>query len=141
MTELREYAELMAEFGLTRLEYEKDGALIVLERQTTVATAVAATTPVAASQKTAAAHPVTASTVDGTHVTAPIVGTVYSAREPGAEPFVTVGQSVKKGETVCVIEAMKMFCEIAAPCDGTVAEICFENGELAEFGATLLTIS
>ena len=141
MTELREYAELMAEFGLTRLEYEKDGALIVLERQATAVAAAAAAPPVGAAPKSAAPHAVAASTVDGTHVTAPIVGTVYSAREPGAEPFVTVGQSVKKGETVCVIEAMKMFCEIAAPCDGTIAEICFENGELAEFGATLLTIS
>lgn len=140
MTELREYAELMAEFGLTRLEYEKDGALIVLERQATAAPSAAAVPHVATLPK-AAAQSLEPSRIDGTHVTAPIVGTVYSAREPGAEPFVSVGQSVKKGETVCVIEAMKMFCEIAAPCDGTVAEICFENGELAEFGAVLLTIT
>ena len=140
MAELREYAELMAEFGLTRLEYEKDGTIVTLERQASAMPSPAAP-PVTALPKAPAAHTIEQSKVDGTHVTAPIVGTVYSAREPGAAPFVTVGQSVSKGETVCVIEAMKMFCEIAAPCDGVVAEICFENGELAEFGVVLLTIT
>jgi acetyl-CoA carboxylase biotin carboxyl carrier protein len=138
MTQLRELADLMREYGLTRLEYEKDGLRVALERGGG-STAIAPVAPVAP-----IAEPLrpeeTAETPVGTAVTAPLIGIVYGAREPGAEPFVVVGQSVKKGETVCVIEAMKVFCEIAAPRDGTVLEIFFGDGELAQFGATLMTI-
>ncbi|MDR0905008.1 MAG: acetyl-CoA carboxylase biotin carboxyl carrier protein subunit [Oscillospiraceae bacterium] len=136
MTEIRELADLMTAYGLTRLEYEKDGLRVALERGASAPAAAIAPAAVAAPAQTAETEPPTA----GTAVKAPLVGVVYGAREPGAEPFVTVGQAVKTGDTVCVIEAMKMFCEIAAPCDGTVLEVLFENGELAEFGATLLTI-
>ena len=139
MTEARQLAELMREFGLTRIEYDKDGTHIELERQVTVAAgatpsvvAVAAESPIVA---------VAAESIAGTAVAAPIVGVVYAAREPGAAPFVTVGQSVKKGDTVCVIEAMKMFCDVEASCDGTVAEVRFEDGALAEFGQTLVVIA
>lgn len=73
-------------------------------------------------------------------VTSPIVGTVYCSKEPGAAPFVTIGQAVKKGDTLCLIEAMKMFSEVKSPCDGVVNEIYFTDGELAEFGSRLIAI-
>jgi acetyl-CoA carboxylase biotin carboxyl carrier protein len=133
MTEIRELADLMTACGLTRLEYERDGLRVALERG--VAAPVAVTAPPAPAE-IAETEPRTV----GTAVKAPLVGVVYAAREPDAGPFVVVGQTVKAGDTVCVIEAMKMFCEVAAPCDGVVLEVLFENGELAAFGATLLTL-
>jgi len=73
-------------------------------------------------------------------VTAPVVGSVYRAREPGGAPLVSLGDAVRAGDTLCVIEAMKMFSDIPAPCGGTVAEIAFTDGGLAEFGATLIVL-
>jgi acetyl-CoA carboxylase biotin carboxyl carrier protein len=134
MTEVTKLADILSQYGLTRLEYEKDGLRVVLERSASVAPSPAA--PV--SQVTLIAQD--SDETSGTVVKAPLVGVVYSAREPGEAPYVRVGQSVKAGDTVCVIEAMKTFSEITAPCDGTVTEILFVNGQLAEFGAPLLTI-
>lgn len=70
-------------------------------------------------------------------ITAPLVGTFYAAPSPEAEPFVTVGSRVSKGQTVCLIEAMKMISEIPAPCDCIIREIEKENGTLAAFGDVL----
>ncbi|GHU93428.1 hypothetical protein FACS1894208_02900 [Clostridia bacterium] len=138
MNEVRQLADILSAYGLSRLEYERDGLRVALERGVIAAAPTAAITPPAA--QPVSVQPVQPAQPAGTPVKAPLVGTVYRAREPGADPFVTVGQSVKKGDTVCVIEAMKMFCDITAPCDGKVLEVLFEDGKLAEFGATLLTI-
>ena len=67
-------------------------------------------------------------------------GTCYRAPEPGAAPYVNVGDAVQKGQTVIVIEAMKTFNEIPAPCDGTVSRILVENASPVEFGEMLLLI-
>lgn len=72
-------------------------------------------------------------------ITAPLVGTFYAAAAPEQPPFVTVGQQVSKGETVCLIEAMKMMSEVVAPCDCIIEDICQENGALLSFGAPLFT--
>jgi biotin carboxyl carrier protein len=76
----------------------------------------------------------------GVAVKAPVVGTVFRAREPGLAPLVSVGDAVARGDALCVIEAMKIFSEIPAPCDGTVARIAFSDGELAEYGKTLVVL-
>ena len=73
-----------------------------------------------------------------TVIKAPIVGTYYAAAAPGEAPFVSVGDRVEKGQTVCLIEAMKMMSEIQAPCDSIIEEVLQENGALVEFGAPLL---
>jgi acetyl-CoA carboxylase biotin carboxyl carrier protein len=73
-------------------------------------------------------------------VTAPIVGTVWRAREPGKSPLVSFGDTVRAGEALCVIEAMKMFSDIVSPCDGIVAKIAFEDGALAGYGDSLVVI-
>lgn len=78
--------------------------------------------------------PVAARQEDVPVITAPLVGTYYAASTPGAAPFVAVGDTVKKGQTVCLIEAMKMMSEIPAPCDGIITEILKENGSLVAFG-------
>lgn len=73
-------------------------------------------------------------------VTAPIVGVFYSAPSPEAEPFVTIGSTVKAGDILCVIEAMKCFNEIPATQDGKIVDICLKNGEVAEFGQVLFKL-
>ena len=73
-------------------------------------------------------------------VKSPIVGTFYSKSSPTAEPFVKVGDKVKKGQTLCIIEAMKLMNEIEAECDGEIAEICVEDDDMVEFGEMLFKI-
>ena len=76
----------------------------------------------------------------GTPLTSPMVGTFYRAPSPGADPFVKVGDTVKKGQVVCIIEAMKLLNEVEADMDGTVKEVCVENGQPVEFGQSLFII-
>ena len=68
------------------------------------------------------------------------IGTFYRAPSPGADPFVKVGDTVKKGQVVCIIEAMKLLNEVEADMDGTVKEVCVENGQPVEFGQSLFII-
>ena len=74
------------------------------------------------------------------YVKSPIVGVVYSSPEPEAPPFVTVGDTVKNGQKLCVVEAMKMFNDIVAPCDGIIQSILFQNGDLVEYDKPLFEI-
>ena len=76
----------------------------------------------------------------GTPLTSPMVGTFYRAPSPGADPFVKVGDTVKKGQVVCIIEAMELLNEVEADMDGTVKEVCVENGQPVEFGQSLFII-
>ena len=78
---------------------------------------------------------------DGHIVKAPMVGTFYSASSPGADPFVHVGDVIKKGDTLCIIEAMKLLNEIEADADGTIKAVLVENGEPVEFGEPLFVIA
>lgn len=89
--------------------------------------------PVAAPVSSGAATPAVKPEENDTVITAPLVGTLYAAPAPEAAPFVTVGKRVKKGQTVCLIEAMKMLSEIPAPCDCIITEILKENGSLVAF--------
>ncbi|MBP3439197.1 MAG: acetyl-CoA carboxylase biotin carboxyl carrier protein [Sutterella sp.] len=76
----------------------------------------------------------------GTPLNSPMVGTFYRAPSPGAEPFVKVGDTVKKGQVVCIIEAMKLLNEVEADADGVVREVCVENGQPVEFGQALFIL-
>lgn len=104
--------------------------------------------PAAPADAPAAAPAPTLSTADGTpcdssrvtEVCAPMVGVFYAAPAPGAEPFVRVGSKVKKGETLCILEAMKLMNEVVAERDGEVVEICVNDGELVEYGRVLFRI-
>jgi acetyl-CoA carboxylase biotin carboxyl carrier protein len=77
----------------------------------------------------------------GHKVTAPMVGTFYAAPAPGAKPFVEVGSAVKAGDTLCIVEAMKMMNQIESDVDGTVVGILVQNGEPVEYGQTLFVIA
>lgn len=139
-------AKLMKETGLTGLELVEDGQQLRLERQVEVVAApVAAAVPAAPVPATGAealgvAHEEPAPVKEGTLVLAPTVGVFYSAPGPDARPFVEVGDQVKKGDTLCIIEAMKLMNEIPAEVDGTVAEICVGNGQVVEFDQPLFRI-
>ena len=139
-------ARLMQETGLTGLELVEDGQQLRLERQVEVVAApVAAAVPAAPVPATGAealgvTHEEPAPVKEGTLVLAPTVGVFYSAPGPDARPFVEVGDQVKKGDTLCIIEAMKLMNEIPAEVDGTVAEICVGNGQVVEFDQPLFRI-
>lgn len=81
-----------------------------------------------------------ASTVNGITIKAPMVGTFYSSPSPDSGIFVTVGKKVKKGDTVCIIEAMKLMNEIESDCDGIVAEVLVKDGDMVEYGQPLFVI-
>jgi acetyl-CoA carboxylase biotin carboxyl carrier protein len=104
-----------------------------------VATAIAAPNPAAAAGSVAAAQ-TTAEAPPANAITAPMVGTVYTAPEPGAAPFVKVGDQVKEGQTLLIIEAMKVMNQIRSPRGGTVTQIFVSNGSPVEYGEPLLSV-
>ncbi len=77
---------------------------------------------------------------NGTNITSPIVGTAYLATEPGGKKFVEVGQKIKKGDTVMIVEAMKTMNHVPSTADGVVKEICVEDGQPVEFGQTIIIL-
>ena len=77
---------------------------------------------------------------NGTHVTSPIVGTAYLAPEPGSKKFVEVGQKIKKGQTIMIVEAMKTMNHVPSTQDGTVSEILVKDGQPVEFGQPLISV-
>ena len=95
--------------------------------------------PSSAPQAAAPAAPAEEEIV-GTKVTAPLVGTFYSTPSPDEPRFIEVGQSVKKGDTLFIIEAMKTMNEIVAPCDGTVSRIMAQSGDMVEYDQTIVVI-
>src|ERR1700742_919998 len=138
---VRELAGLLTETGLTEIEIEHNGARIRVSRQVSAAPVMhAASAPAAAS---AAPAPAEAPAAKGPHpgsVPSPMVGTVYVAPEPGKPPFVKVGDTVKEGDTLMIVEAMKTMKPIAAPRSGKIHEVCVTDAQPVEFGQTLLVI-
>ena len=128
-------ASMKLRLGDLRLELNKNAA---------PAAVVPAAVPVAAAPAAVAA-PVPAAEApkaqaEGTTVKAPLVGTFYAASAPGEAPFVSVGDTVKKGQTLCVLEAMKMMSEVPAPCDCVILETLAKDGDLVGFDAPLFQI-
>jgi acetyl-CoA carboxylase biotin carboxyl carrier protein len=138
---VRELAELLKETGLTEIEIEHNGARIRVSRSAGVAGA--APVPAVAPAPAAAAPapgPATSGPAAGA-VPSPMVGTVYLSPEPGKPAFITVGKTVKEGDTLFIVEAMKTMNAIAAPRGGMVKEICVTDGDPVEFGQTLCVIA
>ena len=152
LRKLKTLIDLVAESGISELEVteENDKVRIVNKVQTVAVAAPVAAAPVVAAAPTPVAAPVAAPAaapapaaevkVEGTQVASPMVGTFYRAPSPGAAPFVSVGDKVTAGQTLCIIEAMKLLNEIEAETSGTIKEICVENGQPVEFGQTLFII-
>ncbi|MDX9689346.1 MAG: acetyl-CoA carboxylase biotin carboxyl carrier protein [Proteobacteria bacterium] len=143
---VRSLAELLKETGLTEIEYaEGDKRIRCVGAQPVVQ--VAAGAPVATAPVPTIAAPVAAASAAGpqvaagTPVTAPMVGTVYLAPEPSAPSFVRVGDTVKEGDTLLIIEAMKVMNPIKAPVSGTIAQVLIGDAKPVEYGDTLMVIA
>lgn len=151
---LAEIADVMEDRGLTRVRVEEpDGTAVELERASAaqpvavpvpmpsaMAAPVAAPAAAPAAPEPVVQAPTAAPEPQGVEVTAPMVGVFYAAPAPGDDPFVRVGSKVKAGETLCIIEAMKVLNEVTAEADGEVLEICVADGDLVEFGSCLMRI-
>ena len=144
MKRIRGLAQVMNDADLTLLEIVEDGCSIKMERQSVaVPSAAAPVAPVAvsvASSGTAEAEGTSAEETpsDLVTVTSPTVGVFYAAPAPDAKNFVEVGDHVKKGDVLCIIEAMKLMNEITAEQDGVIVEICVGNKQVVEYGQPLL---
>jgi acetyl-CoA carboxylase biotin carboxyl carrier protein len=142
---IRELAEMFRELELGRLELEEDGLRVVLEAKSAPAPVHAAMPvytplPAAPAAVPAASAPTPAADKNLRVITSPIVGTAYLTPQSGSEPYVQVGDRVKRGDTLCILESMKMFNELGAEMEGTVAEICVENGQVVEYGQRLFVL-
>ena len=136
---VRELAALLEETGLTEIEYATGEWRVRVAR---AANGVVHAVPAAMPMVPAAAAPAMAIS-DAAHpgtVVSPMVGTVYMSREPGAPPFVKAGDTVKEGDTLLLIEAMKTYNEVRAPKGGRIARILVSDGDPVEFGAPLLVL-
>lgn len=153
LRKLKTLIDLVSESGVAELEItEGEDHVRIVNRKDSApaAAAVAAPAPIpvaaaaAPTAEAAAAAPAAAAPAAAENrqtINSPMVGTFYRAPSPGAKPFVDVGQHVKAGDTVCIIEAMKLLNEIEAETDGVIQEILVENGAPVEFGQPLFVIA
>jgi acetyl-CoA carboxylase biotin carboxyl carrier protein len=156
LNEIKLVLEMMREHDLAEFELERDGVKLRLRKNTGhpwngsmppmpqvtfVPPGAAAVAP--AGNDAATPGPVLAPAnedIDLAIVKSPIVGTFYRQSEPGAKPFAEVGQIVKKGQVLCIIEAMKLMNEINAECDGEIVKVYVENGQAVQYGERLFAI-
>lgn len=138
---VRKLAALLDETGLTELEYATNALRVRVAKNHGGTVTVAA--PAAAAAPSASAAPRAAAAAPAEHpgaVISPMVGTAYCAPEPGAAPFVKVGDTVRQGQTLLIIEAMKVMNPVAAPRAGTVTEILVRDAHPVEYGEVLLIL-
>ena len=150
--QIKALAQILAQNDLSALEINEGETHIRLERTVAQPAAqagavlVAPPMPAAAAQpaqEAPASAPVEDPGVDFNDVfeaKSPLVGVFYAAPSPGAEPFVRVGSRVKKGDVLCIVEAMKLMNEIQAEHDGEIVDICAHDGDVVEFGQTLFKL-
>ena len=136
---IKELSDYLDEFNLTELEYtEKDTKIKVSKNNISINNQ---SSPI--NNKTTSQEGIPSTSVNtksGIKVSSPIIGTAYHAPEPGAKKFVEVGKKIKKGETVMIVEAMKTMNHVPSTADGTVKEICVEDGQPVEFGQTIIIL-
>jgi acetyl-CoA carboxylase biotin carboxyl carrier protein len=138
---VRELAAMLNDTGLSEIEVEDGERKIRVSRTMTAVSAPIMAAPVAPPAAAPAAAAPTAPAISANAMKSPMVGTAYLAPEPDAAPFVSVGQQVKAGDTVLIIEAMKVMNPIVAATSGTVTEILVESGQPVEFDQPLLVIA
>lgn len=129
-TKIRAYARLMEELDLHKLAFTSEGESLCLERNGGLLPAKTAPQPTA----------FTPAQTGLAEITSPMVGVFYRAPAENAAPFVQEGDRVRKGDTLCIIEAMKLMNEILSDRDGVVAEICAENDQVVDYGRVLFRI-
>ena len=126
--ELKEYLE---EFGLSEIEYQDGSKKIKVAKNLVSNNSITAHKPGLTKAKVEES---------GTKIVSPIIGTAYLAPEPGGKKFVEIGQKIKKGQTIMIVEAMKTMNHVPSSSDGIVKEICVEDGQPVEFGQTLIIL-
>ena len=127
---IEELVSYLKEFNLSEIEYSEGTTKVKVSRS------ISNTTSISAEIKTK--KPILEN--NGTNITSPIVGTAYLASEPGAKQFVEVGQKVKKGQTIMIVEAMKTMNHVPSTQDGVVSKILVKDGEPVEFGQPLISV-
>jgi len=143
---VRDLARILNETNLTEIEIEQDDLRIRVARQSPVTHVQAPVAPAAlapaaeTSAPVAAAKPANDAAREANLVRAPMVGTAYAAPSPGARPFIEIGQKVREGDSLLIIEAMKTMNQIPAPKSGTVTEILFVDAQPVEYGEPLVVI-
>ena len=142
--ELKELIELLENSSLSVLEVKSDDKKVRLEKAvqgTPVVSVPVNNAPAAVAPEAPAEQAAPAAADNGKTINAPIVGVFYVAPSPDAEPYASVGKKVKKGDVVCIIEAMKCMNEIQAEEDGEITAVLATNGELVEYGQPLFAIN
>jgi len=143
---INQLAEILKTQELTEIEFELEGQCRIKVKKEITGSVIST---VAAPALNQAASPASEATLAKAapalnknffEVKSPMVGTYYSAPSPDAEPFIKVGDKVKKGDTLCIIEAMKLMNELPAEVSGTVKEICVENSQAISFGEVIVRI-
>jgi acetyl-CoA carboxylase biotin carboxyl carrier protein len=150
--EIKQILEMMREHELVEFELERDNVKLRLRKSSPQWVAAPAVAPQGAYAAPPAAAPHSSGTpaapvlsaaeedIDLAVVKSPIVGTFYRAGEPGAKPYTDVGETVRKGQVLCIIEAMKLMNEINADVDGEVVKVYVENGQAVQYGERLFAI-
>lgn len=145
--EIRELAEIMKANDILHLELEEGHCRIVLEKEAKCCPPPAVPMPAPAAISVPAAAPevpevqaVPVPSENYIEVKSPMVGVFYASKAPGEAPFVSVGDMVKAGDTLCIIEAMKLMNDIAAEQGGRIVEVCVKDGEIVEFGQVLFKL-
>ena len=143
--DVKEFIEMLESSTLSVLEIKNgDGSAIRLEKSTSAAPAVVMQSSVTAPAPEAAAPqpaPAPSSPVaEGKTINSPIVGVFYAAPSPESKPYVAVGQKIAKGDTICIVEAMKCMNEIQSELDGEVTEVLVNDGDLVEYGQPLFRV-
>lgn len=143
---IEKLAKVLADTGLTEISLEDGEQAITLRKDVIVApvapvaSAPVQSAPAASPAPVAQAPSASEPAKKGTPITSPMVGTFYKSPSPDAAAFVSVGQSIKTGDVVCIVEAMKMMNEIKSEISGKVVEICVEDGQPVEFGQVLMYV-
>ncbi|MBC77389.1 MAG: acetyl-CoA carboxylase, biotin carboxyl carrier protein [Halobacteriovoraceae bacterium] len=137
---LKEFIQLAKDEGVSELKYETKEQKLSVSFGTSVATVAQPAPIVAHSTKAATAAPAESSGEQFHEIKSPFVGTFYASPAPDKGAYVKVGDKVSKGQTLCILEAMKIMNEIESDASGEIVEICVENESLVEFGQTLFKV-
>jgi len=132
---IKELVDNLDEFKLSTLEYQNGDTKIKVSKETKFSNIGKVSETTASNNKT-----LLSDEVEGVEVKSPIIGTVYLAAEPGAKQFIQVGDKIKKGQTIMIVEAMKTMNHIPATSEGTVKSILIKDGQPVEFGQTLIVL-
>ena len=131
---IKELSDYLDEFNLTEIEYTEKDLKVKVSKTKGISSSTVITNT---SKPKLEIEENTSSEISGTKIKSPIIGTAYLAPEPGGKKFAEKGRKIRKGDTIMIVEAMKTMNHVPCPMDGTIKEICVEDGQPVEFGQTI----